>query len=289
VSLLPWHTSLAERLERQIEQDRLPHAILICGNPGWGEERLAQWLAVRLLGVDEARPLNSVAHPDLRVVEPDGAVIKVDQIRELNEFAVGKPQAASAKVAVVARAERMNVNAQNALLKSLEEPPPATHLVLTSGRLGRLLPTIRSRCQQYAIAVDAALARDWFEGQQGNPELLDDYGGAPLTALAASEMGEVPLTALLPDAAGDAGAAVARVLEQDSVRLAGRWQARMLQHMRGTRPLAILEAVTPRQQWAFMDELMWFSRNIESATSQGEKLLVERLLARWQTLISRTS
>ena len=203
-TLLPWQTPLAQHLEHVLDSARLPHAVLIRGNPGWGEQAFAQWLAARLLSLDAERDLASVAHPDLRLVEPDGAFIKVDQIRELNEFTVGRPQLAGVKVAVIASAERMNANAQNALLKSLEEPPAGTHLLLTTDRAGRLLPTIRSRCQQHVVPMDADLARSWYLHQGGDADLLEDYGGAPLAALAAGEAGEVPIGTLLERSRVDA-------------------------------------------------------------------------------------
>ena len=85
-------------------------------------------------------------HPDLAVVVPDGNQIKIDQIRELKEFVSLKP-VGDYKIVIIDRAGKMNVQAQNALLKTLEEPPPGTVFILIAGGRGELLPTIVSRCQ----------------------------------------------------------------------------------------------------------------------------------------------
>ncbi len=85
-------------------------------------------------------------HPDLVLVVPDGNQIKIDQIRQLQEF-VGLKPTGRRKVVLIDEAGKMNQQAQNALLKTLEEPPPDTHFVLIAERRGELLPTILSRCQ----------------------------------------------------------------------------------------------------------------------------------------------
>ena len=84
-------------------------------------------------------------HPDLVVVVPDGKQIKIDQIREVSEYAYLKPTGRR-KVIVIDEAEKMNPQAQNALLKTLEEPPPDTLFILITSDKEKLLPTIRSRC-----------------------------------------------------------------------------------------------------------------------------------------------
>ena len=123
---------------------------------------------------------------------PDGAPIKVDQVRALAEFARGTVQTARVKVAVIEDAHTMNVNAANALLKTLEEPPGAMHLILGSHSAGTLAPTVRSRCQSFAVPRDRALAADWLSAPAAQA-LLDDYDGAPLLATRGAEAGERPI------------------------------------------------------------------------------------------------
>ncbi len=85
-------------------------------------------------------------HPDLVLVTPDGNRIKIDQIRELQEYVALKPTGRH-KVVIIDDAGKMNLQAQNALLKTLEEPPPGVVFILIAANRGELLPTILSRCQ----------------------------------------------------------------------------------------------------------------------------------------------
>jgi DNA polymerase-3 subunit delta' len=116
----------------------------------------------------------------------------VDHIRALTEWAQVTAHRRVAKVAVIAPAERMNAAAANALLKTLEEPPPGTFLILVAHQPGRLTPTIASRCVQLALAPpDRAAAIAWLEGQGARDvrALLAQAGGAPLRALALADAG----------------------------------------------------------------------------------------------------
>jgi DNA polymerase-3 subunit delta' len=191
---------------------RWPHALLIEGRRGIGKRALALHFAQALLCEtprSDGGPCGTCAscgyvqagaHPDLRVIEPverdeEGNEtpvdeIVVDRIRELIEFTQLSTHRQRAKVAIIIPAEAMNVAAANALLKTLEEPPPATYLLLVSHQPGRLRPTIVSRCQRFvAPQPDVAAAAAWLGGQgAAQPELLlAQAGGAPLLALALSD------------------------------------------------------------------------------------------------------
>jgi DNA polymerase-3 subunit delta' len=179
---LPWLEAPLQRILALHAQSRLPHALLLKANEGWGEVELASQLALTLL--DQAGPgdARSLAHPDLRWIEPEGSVIKVDDIRELATFAIGTRQSAPCKVAVVEAADLMNPNAANALLKTLEEPPADTYLLLTTCRSARLLPTIVSRCQAVAVTRDDESARSWLLKRWSADEIeekLFECGDAP--------------------------------------------------------------------------------------------------------------
>jgi DNA polymerase-3 subunit delta' len=136
------------------------------------------------------------AHPDLRLIEPvltdeEGNVtvvdaITVDRIRELTAFTHLSTHRHRAKVAVIAPAEAMNAAAANALLKTLEEPPAATYLMLVSHQSARLPATIVSRCQRLPMPEpDAATAATWLTGHgvADAGRVLAQAGGAPLLAL----------------------------------------------------------------------------------------------------------
>jgi len=231
---LPWHAAAWAALTR--DTSRLPHALLLHGPEGLGKRALAWRLAETLLcaqpGADAAACgvcascalLQAGTHPDLLHVHPlaDSSVITVDQVRELREFAALKPHSASRKLAILEPAEAMNLNAANALLKVLEEPPGSTVLILVTPRLARLPATIRSRCAQVALRVPAsAEAVAWLRSRGvENPELpLEAAGGAPLRALELAQSGEMEKRAqVLED--------IARLAEgaEDPLRCAARWK-----------------------------------------------------------------
>ncbi|GMV98694.1 MAG: hypothetical protein AMXMBFR83_30420 [Phycisphaerae bacterium] len=182
------HQPRAHRiLQRALAGRRMPHAYVFAGPEGVGKELMAVGLAQTLLcpsqvrldftgqagadlsGVDacgecqDCRLVKAGTHPDLYLIHrqlsrqhPEAEVRKrlatqlgVEVVRHFLIAQAGhRPARGRAKVFIVREAERMNDSAQNALLKTLEEPPPDTFLVLLSSGLDRLLPTTRSRCQQ---------------------------------------------------------------------------------------------------------------------------------------------
>ncbi|MEO7493917.1 MAG: DNA polymerase III subunit delta' [Massilia sp.] len=118
--------------------------------------------------------------------------IKIEQIRALADFMNISTHRQGLRVVVLYPAEALNTPSSNALLKTLEEPPPGTVFLLASNSLDRLLPTILSRCRKFALpmpAHDQALA--WLKGQglADADSWLREQGGAPLAALAQSEGG----------------------------------------------------------------------------------------------------
>jgi DNA polymerase-3 subunit delta' len=136
-------------------EEHLSHAYLFHGPSGTGKRTAARAFAAVLISRGETDPAEAErrvmagVHPDLTWVEPRGAhEILVDDVRRqvVREVAL-RPFEASKRVFVIADAERMNDESQNALLKTLEEPSPFAHLVLVSSAPGRLLPTIPSRCR----------------------------------------------------------------------------------------------------------------------------------------------
>ena len=156
------------------DRGRLHHAWLLCGVEGTGKASFAYRAARRLLGAEPdptrgplgARPSDPVSqlvsaqsHPDLMVLERlvEGGKTKksisVDQARELPEFFSKSPSRARYRGAIVDAADDLNLNAANALLKVLEEPPAQGVLFLVTHAPGRLLPTIRSRCRRLAFPV----------------------------------------------------------------------------------------------------------------------------------------
>jgi DNA polymerase-3 subunit delta' len=157
-----------------LDRGRLHHAWLLCGVEGGGKATFAYRAARRLLGAapdpssgllgaspDDpvSRLISAQSHPDLLVLERavEGGKTKksisVDQARELPEFFSKSPSQARYRVAIIDAADDLNLNAANALLKALEEPPERGVLFLITHAPGRLLPTIRSRCRRLAFPV----------------------------------------------------------------------------------------------------------------------------------------
>ncbi len=198
--LHPWNRAQAHRLMSAL--DRLPHALLLAGPVGLGKNAFAWHLTRRLLCTQpapEAEPCGichscrlyqAGTHPDVIQIAPEeqGKAILIDQIRALAGFLQLKPHSAPSKVAVISPAEAMNLNAANALLKMLEEPPAGSYLILVGAKLQRLPATIRSRCTRLDFPrPERQAALSWLHSQGETPTdaelLLDLADGAPLRAL----------------------------------------------------------------------------------------------------------
>lgn len=145
-------------LKRALSQGRLAHAYLFTGPEGVGKRTTALALAQvvncqggTLDGCDACqacRKIRAGLHPDVRVIEPEGTSLKIDQIRELQAEVALKPYEGKRKVFIIDSAERMTEQAGNALLKTLEEPAGETILILVTSNASAVLPTISSRCQE---------------------------------------------------------------------------------------------------------------------------------------------
>jgi DNA polymerase-3 subunit delta' len=203
---LPWQRELVAALLAR--RDTWGHALLVTGPAGIGKLALAETLA-RALVCETPRGDGSACgacpgcryaaagqHPDLRVVLPvevdDEGVAKavewivVDRVRALIDWVQVTSHRGGSKVALIYPAERMNAAAANALLKTLEEPPPGTYLILVSHQPGRLPATIVSRCQRVAAPrPSAAEAINWLaaQGVTAPGRVLAQTGRAPLAAV----------------------------------------------------------------------------------------------------------
>ena len=174
------------QLRAAVSSGRIHHAYLLAGPRGVGKERAAIRFAQALnCDVDpdgcgqceSCRRIERGTHPDVITLAPDrtedggsedgSREIRVNQVRVLCGTLQLAPVQARQKVAILLSADRMNVAGQNALLKTLEEPPPQTTLLLVTDADDRLLPTIRSRCVRIAfgpLPVDVLAAKLTAEG-----------------------------------------------------------------------------------------------------------------------------
>jgi len=220
-ALYPWQESAWQQLQQL--SARLPHAILFYGPAGIGKAGFAAHFAQSLLCDTPSADghacgtcpscgwFNQYGHPDYRRVRPEALEeelteteggeettegkkatrapskeIKIDQIRALADFMNVSTHRAGKRVVLLYPAEALNSAAANALLKTLEEPPPDTVFLLVSHSLDRLLPTILSRCRKFALNMpSAAEALAWLKQEQvADAETwLAEQGGAPLAAL----------------------------------------------------------------------------------------------------------
>lgn len=144
------HTKVIDILGRNLKSGRISHAYLFIGPARVGKNTVAQWLAHELVSGD-----NLEAHPDVSVVrrETDAksgklkSSVSIEQIRSLRERLSMSSLHGGRKVAIIEEADQMNSAAANALLKTLEEPTPSTHLILIAAGRGHLPETIYSRCE----------------------------------------------------------------------------------------------------------------------------------------------
>ncbi|MDB5936013.1 MAG: holB [Massilia sp.] len=228
-SIYPWQADAWQQL--QVMRELLPHAILFHGEAGTGKSGFIEAFAQSLL-CENVQPdgfacntcvscgwFSQHNHPDYRRVRPEALEdeppeaeegvdadtgkkakstktpskeIKIEQIRQLADFMNISTHRQGLRVVVLYPAEALNTPASNALLKTLEEPPPGTVFLLSSNSLDRLLPTILSRCRKFALPMpDNAAALAWLkeQGLADADSWLREQGGAPLAALAQSETG----------------------------------------------------------------------------------------------------
>ncbi len=196
----PWQDSLWQQMAGRAQH---AHAYLLHGPAGIGKRALAERLMASLLckqpeGLEACGHCKSCSllaagsHPDNYILEPEEAdkAIKVDQVRDLVSFVVQTAQLGGRKVVLVEPVESMNINAANALLKSLEEPSGNTILLLVSHQSSRLLPTIRSRCVQQSCPLPSeTLSLQWLAkalpdcSAEERAELLTLAAGSPLAAV----------------------------------------------------------------------------------------------------------
>jgi DNA polymerase-3 subunit delta' len=178
------HDENVNSLKAMLVNGRVPHALLFVGPEGVGKAVVATIFAAGLLCTGEGRKpcgecssccrVRSLSHPDLVVMSPDGASIKIDQVRELQRIVALAPYFGQRRVCIINAAETMTIQAANSLLKTLEEPPGDTVFILISSARQQLLPTIISRCRimpfyslSYEVLSKALIAQGFDHTQAG--------------------------------------------------------------------------------------------------------------------------
>jgi DNA polymerase-3 subunit delta' len=319
------HDAAEQRLVRWWQSGHLPHALLIAGPRGIGKATLAYRMARSILAHgDDAQDTLQVArdhpvfrqvaqraHPDFLAIERTydekakrlRSEIVVDEVRRLRPFFGATSSGGGWRVALVDAADEMNVKAANALLKQLEEPPRRGLLILVAHAPGRLLPTIRSRCQNLSLralpsdalaSILAARLEDYTDEERLALAVLGD--GSAGQALALAGVGGldlyrelVSLLAPLPelDVAGiqALGDKVARrgqeVVYATLVRLLLDWLTRMVSAgAEGRKPVQILadERSVIERLWQAGRPDRWLDawEHIRDLTERADALNLDR-------------
>jgi len=197
--ILPWQQELWQRLPL-LHADKFPHALLFYGIKGMGKKAFSFYLSKALLcqspdkrgepchRCKSCQLFETGNHPDFYwlTTAEEKKIIPVDRIREVINWSLLSSQFDGKKILLIEPANAMNINAANSLLKTLEEPVANTLIILLTDRKQALLPTIRSRCQSYAMQLaEKQDAIDWLTGQGVNRAelMLSLASGAPLKAL----------------------------------------------------------------------------------------------------------
>ncbi|MBN2147160.1 MAG: DNA polymerase III subunit delta' [Anaerolineales bacterium] len=205
------HEWAVDLLKQQIAGGRVRHAYLFSGPEGVGRRMLALRLAQALNCPNPPQPgqpcltcstctrLERMQHPDLMVIQPDegSRVIKVEQVREVQHNLALAPYEARYKIALFLNFQDAHTSVPNAMLKTLEEPPPQVIIMLTADDPDNLLPTITSRCEVLRLRPLAAEAvAEGLQSQWGIPAeqaslLAHVTGGLPARAVQLNEQPEL--------------------------------------------------------------------------------------------------
>ena len=144
-----------EILEKAIEINKTSHSYIFCGTEGIGKKIIAKELAKKILWLKEKAndcncksciEFDSDNNPDFQLIESVDGKIKIEQIRQMQRKVAEKPIISNNKVYIIDNADTMTIEAQNCLLKTLEEPPEYITIILICTNEGNLLSTIKSRC-----------------------------------------------------------------------------------------------------------------------------------------------
>lgn len=312
---LPWQQVLWEQLQQRLESERLPHSLFFHGAAGTGKRAFAKLFAQRLLcdTPDAGLPCQRCSacqlfiagnHPDFfyahrefgAAAEDEGKKskktaapskqIKIDCVREVIRFAGLSAHQRGRKVVLLEPVEALNHNAANALLKVLEEPAANLHFILVGHQIGKVLPTIKSRCQKLACPRPSAeqsvqwLSR-WLPAERAQ-KLLALCDGAPLAALGVFEREEDViyqqlLSQLKALRAGHSNyLAAADLLAKHDLVVLLRWWLKIVHVSISKRPDAAM--------CEFYDQLLRALLKAEGTANPNPRLLLEVLLMAWQQL-----
>lgn len=315
----PWQQPQWQHFMGQRDSKKLSHAFMFTGQKGIGKRHLALALAHTMLcnspqsqlpcGQCRGCELNRAnTHPDFMLLEPEeaGKAIKIDQVRTLSNFIAKTSQQGGYKVAVIEPAEAMNINAANALLKSLEEPAGNTLLVLISHVTSGVMATIRSRCQLQVLSAPLPQqGLEWLQplvGEADAAELLGLAAGAPLAALELASGDALEQRAALIQGLESVAGGVASALDiakqwmsyepRELVEWLLKWLHSMACVQSGGESLVEFSPAMQQMSenldgpilYRYIDKVMSVKQQLLSGANPNKQLLLEELLMDWGAL-----
>lgn len=198
---------IKEVLANLVKNNKISHSYLFVGTEGIGKKLIAKEFAKMILCIDDNEKycnkckscieFDTNNNPDFKIIEPDGASLKIEQIREFQSKVAEKPIISKRKVYIINDSDKMTKEAQNCLLKTLEEPPEYVTIILIGSNENKFLSTIKSRCmilhfnkisndeigkileEQYQLKINSKIMIDAFQGSIGKAiqlkDKIDDY------------------------------------------------------------------------------------------------------------------
>lgn len=319
----PWQANQWLQWQQSVQAGRMPHAVLLTGIAGTGKAAFAAHAAQALLcqSVTAAgdpcdmchacRLVITNAHPNVYHVTPEkeGHAIKVDQVRALAEFVQQSSFQGEYRIVLIYPAHSMNINAANALLKTLEEPSSGAVLMLVTDQISHLPATIRSRCQRILFPrPDQQDALQWLRAHLPADKMEPEQWlrlahGAPLTALALTQDDVMPMRAdifqslhQLAENRADAQALATKWQKLDPVKwldLMTGWATDVIRLQLGGQPAQLLnqdyesllqtcgQRITLQNNLNLLESLVAAQRQMSNGINFNKQLLMESLLFRW--------
>ncbi|MFW5450868.1 MAG: DNA polymerase III subunit delta' [Methylophagaceae bacterium] len=300
--IYPWLTTQWQLFVQQKIQERVPHAIILKGVEGLGKRSFADQMAASLLCGEamtaeacghchSCHLFQAKSHPDHIIIEPEeaGKQIKIEQIRRLKDKQELTSTVAKWKTVIISPADSMNINANNSLLKLLEEPQQNTLLILITARAELLPITIVSRCQKLTLsAPEPAVTTSWLQQQGAFSEreiqpLLPLANGAPLKVML---MLEQDAATIIEQVGSDFNLLMSG--DVNPVSLAKDWQQydvlMVFNHLQNLIQRRIVEernesnSVKTKSYWYIYDCIIAAIKLISSSSNINKVLLIEQFM-----------
>ena len=182
--------NIKELLTNAVKNNKASHSYMFVGTEGIGKKLIAKEFAKMILCTDENKycdrcksciEFDSNNNPDFRIIDPDGNSLKIEQIREFQNKVAEKPIISNRKVYIINDSDKMTTEAQNCLLKTLEEPPEFVTIILIGSNESAFLDTIKSRCMILRFnkisdedIVNSQIMLEAFQGSIGKAIQLQD-------------------------------------------------------------------------------------------------------------------